>query len=100
MTASFFELDSPSVLHAKDYLLRGVKGTVLNRSSIPCNVSEPEGWVDQIKTAGFKASEPTAYILEGLLMYLDNEEVKVLLENIGRLSGKGSRVGISLVDRT
>ena len=39
---------------------------------------------------GFDPSLPTCWILEGLVMYLENAEVKTLLNEITGLSAKGS----------
>jgi methyltransferase (TIGR00027 family) len=49
-------------------------------------------WPKALREAGFDASEPTAWLAEGLLMYLPGEAQDRLFEQITALSAPGSRV--------
>ena len=83
--------------------------TVKQRLTIPADFSStasstppslPPSWSTQVQLAFPSPSQPLAIVLEGLLMYLSEEEVIEVVREAGRLAAaKGSRVGFSLVDR-
>jgi methyltransferase (TIGR00027 family) len=93
-------VDTPAVLRAKDRVLRRLgalpSGSALRRS-IATDLSTGE-WCSHLMRGGFNQSEPAAMVMEGLLMYLPEGAVVNLLEVVGRLAPRGSRLGISLVD--
>ncbi|CAN0131925.1 unnamed protein product [Ectocarpus sp. 12 AP-2014] len=49
-----------------------------------------EGWQGELFEAGFDPSLPSAWILEGLTMYLEEEELVALLRVLASLSSPGS----------
>eukprot|EP00903_Cladosiphon_okamuranus_P015440 g14261.t1 len=49
-----------------------------------------EGWEGELFEAGFDPSQPSAWILEGLTMYLEEEELVNLIRIISKLSTPGS----------
>ncbi|CAM9487222.1 unnamed protein product, partial [Ectocarpus sp. 6 AP-2014] len=49
-----------------------------------------EGWQGELFEAGFDPSLPSAWILEGLTMYLEEEELVALLRALASLSSPGS----------
>jgi len=84
--------------------------TVKQRLTIPADFSSstpsflppslPPSWPTRVQLALPSPSQPLAIVLEGLLMYLSEEEVIEVVREAGRLArAKGSRVGFSLVDR-
>jgi methyltransferase (TIGR00027 family) len=51
-----------------------------------------EDWPARLITAGFRPSEPTAWLLEGLLVYLTADETANLLRAATRQSAAGSHL--------
>src|SRR6185295_2326098 len=49
-------------------------------------------WPARLTAAGLRADEPVAWLLEGLLVYLDSGEAAGLLTGVGALSAPGSRL--------
>lgn len=62
--------------------------------SIPLDLRED--WPARLKDNGFRVQVPTAWILEGLLMYLSPEEVDVLMTRVGECSAQASSLGATL----
>jgi len=86
-----FEIDQPKVLEYKSAVLarNGVAATA-ELAQVPVDLRAD--WPAALRAAGFDASRPTAWLAEGLLMYLPAEAQDRLFENIGALSAPGSRV--------
>ncbi|MEV5511113.1 SAM-dependent methyltransferase [Streptomyces orinoci] len=86
------ELDLPPVLDFKHHVLAGldVRPRCI-RTPLPVDLLDP-GWPDRLTGAGFDPAERTAWLVEGLLMYLTAEQAATLLETVGRLSAPGSRL--------
>jgi methyltransferase (TIGR00027 family) len=86
-----FELDLPEVLEFKRQVLA-------SRSARPRCDYRPvpgdlrEDWAALLTGAGLRASQPTAWLLEGLLIYLSAAQVGHLLATLCELSAPGSRV--------
>jgi methyltransferase (TIGR00027 family) len=53
-----------------------------------------EDWPAALRAAGFRSEQPTAWLAEGLLMYLLEPERDRLLQRIGELSSPGSRLAL------
>ncbi|MEV4560350.1 SAM-dependent methyltransferase [Kitasatospora sp. NPDC049285] len=87
-----YELDLPAVLAFKDRVLdqQGAKATC-ERTALAVDLVDP-GWPDRLLAAGFDPEQPTAWLAEGLLVYLDAAEAAELLGSVGRLSAPGSRL--------
>lgn len=49
-------------------------------------------WPTALKAAGFDPAKPTAWLAEGLLMYLPGDAQDRLFENVTALSAPGSRI--------
>eukprot|EP00752_Nemacystus_decipiens_P008595 g7674.t1 len=49
-----------------------------------------EGWEGELFEAGFDPNQPSAWILEGLTMYLEEQELVSLIRVISKLSSPGS----------
>ncbi|MEO7195002.1 MAG: SAM-dependent methyltransferase, partial [Pseudonocardiaceae bacterium] len=91
-----FELDTPEVLAFKDQVLAGRAATpACQRVTISADLRQD--WPAAVLRAGFRPGEPTAWLAEGLLLYLNQDECDQLLEGIGRLSAPGSRVAFEYV---
>jgi methyltransferase (TIGR00027 family) len=86
-----FELDLPEVLEFKERVLAAesaAPGCV--REAIPADLRED--WSALLLAAGFRYDAPTAWLVEGLLIYLSHDEATRLLTTVGELSAPGSRV--------
>ncbi|QKW23227.1 SAM-dependent methyltransferase [Kitasatospora sp. NA04385] len=87
-----FEVDLPAVLDFKQWVLdeRGAEAAC-ERVALPADLADP-GWTDRLLAAGFDPGQPTVWLAEGLLVYLDAEQAAALLTAVGGLSAPGSRL--------
>ena len=86
-----YELDLPEVLSFKDEVLTGENAVArCSRTTLPVDLRED--WPDRLVEAGLDPSRPTAWLIEGLLVYLTADEAARLLTRVGDLSAPGSRV--------
>ena len=86
-----FEIDQPKVLEYKAEKLAEhdvTPAAELHQVAIDLR----QDWPAALKKAGFDPSRPTAWLAEGLLMYLPAEAQDALFENVTELSAPGSRV--------
>ena len=60
-----------------------------SRSSVAADIGHPN-WIKALIAAGFDASKPTVWIMEGLLMYLEPARVDALLKELASISARGS----------
>ena len=86
-----FELDLAGVLDFKRRVLdeRAAKPRCDRR---PVAADLRTDWAAPLARAGLRPDQPTAWLLEGLLIYLSADEVIDLLTTLGGLSATGSRV--------
>lgn len=92
-----FELDQPSVIAAKDALLADDDPLC---ARVPIGIDLADDWPVALQSAGFDASAPTAWLIEGLLQYLDEAAVHLLIERIDALSAAGSVLCYDVVGRS
>ncbi|WP_410573546.1 SAM-dependent methyltransferase [Amycolatopsis sp. cmx-4-61] len=86
-----FELDLPEVLAFKDEVLAGQDAVPsCERVVVPADLRGD--WAGALRAAGFDPGVPTAWLAEGLLVYLSREDAEELLSTVTRLSAPGSRV--------
>lgn len=86
-----FELDLPAVLDFKERVLHQAGATAgCERVALPVDLRDD--WSPVLRAAGFDRSEPTAWLCEGLLIYLSADEAEQLLTIVTGLSGPGSRL--------
>ena len=93
-----FEVDTPDVLGPKDQVLaaeHAVPGC--ERLVVPCDLRDD--WPAALRGAGLDPARPTAWIAEGLLVYLTPAEVDGLLDTITSLSAPGSWLGLTMTTR-
>jgi methyltransferase (TIGR00027 family) len=86
-----FEVDQPDVIEFKSKTLAelGAKPTADRRTvAIDLRADWPKALLDN----GFNPKEPTAWIAEGLLIYLPPEAQDLLFDRINELSAPGSRL--------
>lgn len=91
-----FEIDQPKVLDYKAGILaeHGVQPTA-RRHEVAIDLRQD--WPAALTDAGFDPTRPTAWLAEGLLMYLPAEAQDRLFEKITDLSAPGSRVSAEAV---
>ncbi|GAY13593.1 class I SAM-dependent methyltransferase [Mycobacterium sp. shizuoka-1] len=87
-----FELDQPQVIEFKSRVLadEGVSPTAERRA---IGIDLRDDWPTALRDNGFDANQPTAWIAEGLLIYLPPEAQDRLLDDVTALSAPGSRLG-------
>ncbi|HKR49513.1 MAG TPA: SAM-dependent methyltransferase [Pseudonocardiaceae bacterium] len=86
-----FELDLPDVLTFKDGVLTGQTAQPrCTRTTVPADLRED--WATRLTEAGFTPTEPTAWLAEGLLIYLSSDEAARLLTMVGELSAPDSQL--------
>ncbi|ULE33852.1 SAM-dependent methyltransferase [Mycobacterium sp. IDR2000157661] len=86
-----YELDQPEVIAFKDDTLArlGARPAV-NRRAVAVDLRDD--WPKALSDNGFDAMKPTAWIAEGLLIYLPPEAQDLLFDRIDALSAPGSRL--------
>lgn len=91
-----FEVDTAPMLEFKRSVLGAAQPpTAVTRVTIPVDLRSD--WPDVLRQAEFHDDAPTAWVLEGLLMYLTPEDVDLLMTRIGAMSASpGSRLGATL----
>ncbi|MFI1016095.1 SAM-dependent methyltransferase [Streptomyces sp. NPDC020965] len=91
-----FELDRPDVLAFKEHVLRG-EVPRCRREVIAADLCED--WPVLLAAHGFRADEPTAWLVEGVLVYLTADEADTLMGRISARSAPGSRLAVEHVTR-
>jgi methyltransferase (TIGR00027 family) len=91
-----FEIDQPKVLEYKAVTLaaHGVQPSA-QRHEVPMDLRDD--WPTALAEAGFDASVPTAWLAEGLLMYLPADAQDKLFAQITELSAPASRIAAETV---
>ena len=85
-----FEIDQPDVIDFKSQVLAdlGAAPTAARRT---VGVDLRDDWPAALRAHGFDQSAPTAWIAEGLLIYLPPEAQERLIDTVTALSAPGSR---------
>ena len=91
-----YELDRPEVMQRKESLLSSVSAKC-HRDSIPIDLRQ--SWFEQLIIRGFQPSNPCIWLLEGLLYYLNPEEVMTILKTISDSAISGSKLGVDLLNK-
>ena len=89
--ARLFELDLPDVLAWKAEVLAVASAAPACRR-VPVPVDLRGDWPGALAAAGFQTAEPTAWLAEGILVYLTEAERDQLVDSLGALSAPGSRL--------
>jgi methyltransferase (TIGR00027 family) len=91
-----YEIDQPAVIEFKTAALEdlGAGPTAVRRT---VGIDLRGDWPAALRDAGFDPSEPTAWLAEGLLIYLPPEAQDRLLDTITALSAPGSTVATESV---
>jgi len=86
-----FEVDQPEVIAFKTTTLDGL-GAVPAAARRTVAIDLRDDWPSALRDAGFDPAQATAWIAEGLLVYLPPEAQDRLFDNITALSAPGSRL--------
>jgi methyltransferase (TIGR00027 family) len=86
-----YELDQPEVVDFKTKTLIDL-GAQPKADRRTISIDLRNDWPKALLDNGFDASQPTAWIAEGLLIYLPPEAQDLLFDRINELSAPGSRV--------
>ena len=92
-----FEVDLPELLELKDRRLRGARPGC-TRIAVPTDLAAD--WPAALTGRGFQPELPTVWLLEGLLVYLDEVVVGSLLARLDALSAPGSTLFADVMGRT
>jgi methyltransferase (TIGR00027 family) len=97
---SIYEVDQPQVIEWKRSVLTGL-GWAPNHRHHYVGIDLRYDWPTALQQEGFDDTEPTVWIIEGLLIgYLPPEAHDEILDAITTLSAAGSRLGADYVDST
>ncbi len=86
-----YEIDQPQVIDFKTRTLAGL-GAAPIADRRPIGIDLRNDWPTALRQHGFDINQPTAWIAEGLLVYLPAEAQDRLFDSIAALSAPGSRV--------
>jgi methyltransferase (TIGR00027 family) len=90
-----FELDQPEVLAHKEAVLAAAHAEPrCVRESLGVDLRLP--WEDALRHAGFSPSEPSAWLVEGLLPYLREADVRRLFTRVSTLAVAGSTLALDV----
>ena len=91
-----YEIDQPQVIDFKTTTLAGIGAEpAATRRTIPIDLRAD--WPAALKAAGLDTTAPTAWLAEGLLIYLPPEAQDRLFDNITALSVPGSTIATEFV---
>ncbi|MFI9273007.1 SAM-dependent methyltransferase [Kitasatospora sp. NPDC052896] len=89
-----YEIDLPEVLAFKERVLaERAAEPVARRVALVADLRED--WPAVLTGAGFDPAERSAWLIEGLLIYLESAEVARLLGQVGELAAPGSRLALT-----
>ena len=92
-----FEVDREEIFDHKEVVLgRAGASPSCERHVVRADLARP--WAAALPAAGFERSKPAAFLVEGLLMYLDEAEALSLVEAIGRIAAPGSWLAADVVN--
>lgn len=92
-----FEVDQPEVIAFKSKTLADL-GAAPTADRRTVGIDLRDDWPAALREAGFEPGKPTAWIAEGLLVYLPPEAQDRLFDNITALSAPGSRLATEEMD--
>lgn len=96
---TLFEVDRHEIFDRKEPVLSTAAAAArCNRRVVVADLSAQ--WKASLLDAGFDPSRPTAFLVEGLLIYLNEASVDQLLADLSRLASAGSWLGTDVADRT
>ena len=89
-----FELDTAAMLDFKQRVVDGIDAQP-RAQRVVIRIDLREDWPGALRAAGLDPDAPVAWVVEGLLVYLDEASVERVMNDIGALSAPGSRLGLT-----
>ncbi len=89
-----YELDQAQVLETKTAFLKDTI-TTCQHYILPADLTQP--WSDLLLAAGYQPNLPSVWLLEGLLMYLTELDVRQLLQTLSQLTATESVLSLDVV---
>lgn len=90
-----FELDQEEVLAFKDRVLEGL-GAAPTAERVTIGIDLRLDWVKALTGAGLDLAAPTAWLAEGLFLYLPHAAERALIEAVDGLSAAGSALAYEI----
>ena len=90
-----YELDKPEVLAKKEAVLKQAP-PLCHRHAIAADLTQT--WIPLLLQHGYRSDLPSVWLLEGLLMYLTESEVRNLLRTICDMTAPGSYCGADILN--
>jgi methyltransferase (TIGR00027 family) len=92
-----FELDQPGIIQYKNKIL-DLSGAKPNcrRHTIEVDLSVP--WREKMADSGFNSQNPSVWLLEGFLFYLENSQIAGILDQVTELSSQNSWLGCDVMN--
>jgi len=84
-----FEIDLPDMVDFKEQVMADAGAAPTAKRSV-VRADLTADWASALSGAGLDPAQPTAWLIEGLLVYLTHEDAAGLLETVGQLSATGS----------
>lgn len=94
---TWFELDRAAVLEEKARLLEGATPRC-DRRAVPVDLASD--WRGALEAAGFDRGRPAVWIVEGLLVYLDDAKARAILSAAATLAAPGSLIALDVPGTT
>ena len=92
-----FEVDRDEIFDHKEAVLgRAGASPSCERHVVRADLARQ--WTAALTTAGFERSKPAAFLVEGLLMYLDEAAALSLLAAVGQIAAPGSWIAADVVN--
>ncbi|CAK0838307.1 unnamed protein product [Prorocentrum cordatum] len=99
--AQFFEVDQPELFDAKEPLFAQVPLQCARRVALPIDLgSKHLNLVEGLQRHGFNLTQPSCWVLEGLIMYLKPGQVQQLAKQVSALSARRSTLVHDAVSAT
>ncbi len=92
-----FELDQSQVLKYKEQVLSSARAQAASERHI-IEVDLRGSWTETLIKAGFDVRQPSAWLLEGFLVYLPYESVTHILDEVTGLAAPGSWIGFDIIN--
>jgi methyltransferase (TIGR00027 family) len=89
-----FELDTAEMLGFKQRVVEE-NGFAPRAERITIAIDLRDDWPAALRAAGFDPALPSAWVVEGLLVYLDQASVDRLMRDVAALAAPGSRLGLT-----
>jgi methyltransferase (TIGR00027 family) len=91
-----FEVDRPAVLSVKDDVLGDARPAV-DRRVVGADLRDAS-WPAALRDAGYDPAQPSTWLIEGLLYYIDESDVHRLLKTVCALTAPGSLIVADIVN--